>query len=55
LRRQGYFGTGSQPSRPALSALEYTFQWRRDDTRPLLAHMRAVVVQTVDFPKPSPL
>lgn len=42
-------------SRPALPALEYTFQWRRDDTRPLLAHMRKAVVQTVDFTKPSPL
>ncbi|MEO5669224.1 MAG: LysR family transcriptional regulator [Ramlibacter sp.] len=42
-------------SRPALPALEYTFQWRRDDSRPLLARMREVVARTVDFTKPSPL
>ena len=42
-------------SRPALPALEYTFQWRRDDSRPMLARMREAVVQTVDFSKPSPL
>ena len=42
-------------SRPALPELEYTFQWRRDDTRPLLAHLRDAVARTVDFSKPSPL
>jgi DNA-binding transcriptional LysR family regulator len=42
-------------SKPALPALEYTFQWRRDDSRPLLRHMRELVGQTVDFTKPSPL
>lgn len=42
-------------SRPALPPLEYTFQWRRGDNRPLLASMQAVVRQTVDFTKPSPL
>ncbi|MDO9405180.1 MAG: LysR family transcriptional regulator [Polaromonas sp.] len=42
-------------SRPDLPALEYTFQWRRDDGRPLLAHMRQAVASTVDFIKPSPL
>jgi DNA-binding transcriptional LysR family regulator len=42
-------------SRPALPPLIYTFQWRRDDTRPLLAHMREAVKATVDFSKPSPL
>lgn len=40
-------------SRPALPALEYTFQWRRDDSRPLLARMREAVVETADFTKPS--
>ena len=30
--------------RPALPPLQYTFQWRRDDTRPLLARMREAVV-----------
>ena len=42
-------------SRPALPPLEYTFQWRRDDSRPMLAHMREAVGSTVDFSKPSPL
>lgn len=42
-------------SRPALPLLEYTFQWRRDDSRPLLARMREAVDETVDFSKPSPL
>jgi len=42
-------------SRPALPALEYTFQWRRSDTRPLLHRMREAVVATVDFARPSPL
>ncbi|WP_041676432.1 LysR family transcriptional regulator [Ramlibacter tataouinensis] len=42
-------------SRPALPPLQYTFQWRRDDSRPLLARMREAVAQTVDFTKPSPL
>jgi DNA-binding transcriptional LysR family regulator len=37
--------------RPALPALEYTFQCRRDDSRPLLARMRELVRQTVDFTK----
>ncbi len=40
---------------PALPALEYTFQCRRDDSRPLLAHMRELVRRTVNFSKPSPL
>lgn len=42
-------------SRPALPPLDYTFQWRRDDTRVLLEKMRQAVVSTVDFAKPSPL
>lgn len=42
-------------SRPALPALEYTVQWRRDDTRPLLSALRAAVAATADFTKPSPL
>lgn len=40
---------------PALPALEYTFQCRRGDSRPVLAHLRELVGQTVDFTKPSPL
>lgn len=39
--------------RPALPPLQYTFQWRRDDTRPLLARMREAVAATVDFTKPN--
>lgn len=42
-------------SRPALPPLQYTFQCRRDDSRPLLKHMREAVAATVDFTKPSPL
>ena len=41
--------------RPELPSLEYTFQRRRDDTRPLLVRMRELVDQTVNFTKPSPL
>ena len=42
-------------SRPALPVLDYTFQRRRDDSRPLLARLRELVRQTVDFTKPGPL
>ena len=42
-------------ARSALPALEYTFQSRRGDRRPLLEHMRALVGRTVNFAKPSPL
>ncbi|MGV3569556.1 MAG: LysR family transcriptional regulator [Ramlibacter sp.] len=42
-------------SRPALPPLQYTFQWRRDDTRPLLARMREAVSATADFSKPNPI
>ncbi|TWO69458.1 LysR family transcriptional regulator [Caenimonas sedimenti] len=42
-------------SKPALPPLQYTFQWRRDDGRPLLKRMREAVAGTVDFTKPSPL
>lgn len=42
-------------TRSALPALDYTFQGRRDDSRPLLARMRELVGRTVDFAKPSPV
>lgn len=42
-------------SRPALPPLQYTFQCRRDDTRPLVARMREAVQATADFGKPNPL
>lgn len=38
---------------PALQPLQYSFQWRRDDTRPLLAHMRELAARTIDFHAPS--
>lgn len=36
-------------SKPSLSPLTYSFQWRSDDTRPLLARMREIVHATADF------
>jgi len=42
-------------SRPVLPSLEYTFQWRRDDTRLLVRRMRDLVDRTVNFTKPNPL
>ena len=38
----------------ALPELQYTFQRRRDDHRALLARLRELVVDTVDFEKASP-
>ena len=42
---------GDQP----LPELQYTFQTRRDDHRSLLAHLRGLVVETVNFDKSGPL
>jgi len=42
---------GDQP----LPELQYTFQTRRDDHRALLARLRELVGETVDFDKPGPL
>lgn len=42
-------------SRPALPDLQYTFQWRRADARPILGRMREAVAASADFAKPSPL
>jgi len=42
-------------SDPPLQPLHYSFQWRRDDIRPLVALMRERVVQEVDFDSPHPL
>ena len=36
-------------SRPLLSPLAYSYQWRRHDARPLIELMRALVVQTANF------
>lgn len=38
---------------PVLRPLQYTIQWRRDDTRPLLQHMRELALRTIDFHAPS--
>ncbi|MGF6391429.1 LysR family transcriptional regulator [Pseudomonas plecoglossicida] len=40
---------------PALRPLQYTFQWRRDDTRPLIEHARALAIDTIDFHAPHGL
>ena len=56
LRQMAQRGTVVEMrSRPALPPLHYTFQWRRSDTRPLLAAMREAVANTADFSKPNPL
>lgn len=38
---------------PAPQPLRYTIQWRRDDTRPLLAHMRELAQRSIDFDAPT--
>jgi DNA-binding transcriptional LysR family regulator len=38
---------------PPLSPLQYTFQWRRDDTRPMLGSMRKLAAELIDFHAPS--
>ena len=43
------------PHAPALPPLAYTFQWRRDDRRPMLRDMRAAAQQCVAFGAPSGL
>ncbi len=42
-------------SRPALPVLAYAFQARRDDIRPLVRQLKALVVEEVDFSLPSRL
>lgn len=42
-------------SQPAVPALRYTFQRRRDDSRVLLRQLKALVDETVNFSKPHPL
>lgn len=42
-------------STPRLPILEYTFQRRKDDTRPIIAAMRQAVLATVDFEHPNSL
>ncbi|CAM3915106.1 LysR family transcriptional regulator [Bordetella tumbae] len=38
---------------PPLTPLQYCFEWRRDDTRPMLESMRKLAVETIDFHAPS--
>jgi DNA-binding transcriptional LysR family regulator len=38
---------------PALRPLQYTFQWRRDDTRPLIKLARDIAIRTIDFHAPA--
>ncbi len=37
---------------PPLAPLRYSFQWRRDDTRPLLGHMRELAARNIEFHAP---
>jgi DNA-binding transcriptional LysR family regulator len=53
---EGWDGAPTDPaalrvlkSQPPLAPLPYSFQWRRDDTRPLVGIMRDCVAQCVDF------
>ena len=43
------------PHAPALATLVYTFQWRRDDRRPMLLNMRAAAEHCINFGAPSGL
>lgn len=43
------------PGFPPLRPLPYTFQWRRDDTRPLLKKLRTLAQSTLDFHAPTGL
>ncbi|KAF1019752.1 MAG: HTH-type transcriptional regulator GltR [Paracidovorax wautersii] len=36
----------------AMAPLQYTVQWRRDDSRPLIAEMREIIKSVIDFPAP---
>ncbi|PYB78917.1 LysR family transcriptional regulator [Pseudomonas sp. LB-090624] len=40
---------------PALRPLQYTFQWRRDDTRPLIEQARSLAIKTLNFSAPAGL
>ncbi|CAB3681755.1 LysR family transcriptional regulator [Achromobacter piechaudii] len=41
------------PGLPPLRPLPYTFQWRRDDTRPMLADLRVLAQSAQDFGVPA--
>ncbi|PMQ11604.1 HTH-type transcriptional regulator GltR [Pseudomonas sp. AD21] len=36
-----------------LSPLQYTFQWRRDDSRPMIQSIREIASDTIDFHSPT--
>ncbi|WP_019579782.1 LysR family transcriptional regulator [Pseudomonas mandelii] len=38
---------------PRLSSLQYTFQWRRDDSRPMIQSIREIASATIDFHAPT--
>jgi hypothetical protein len=40
------------PDRNALEPLYYAVQWRRDDARVLIAAMRDIVKEVIEFPAP---
>lgn len=42
-------------SEPEVPPLEYSFVWRRDDTRPSIAAVRELVTKAADFDSASPL
>lgn len=42
-------------SRPVLPALAYAFQARRDDIRPIVQHLKTLVIATADFSLPNRL
>ena len=42
-------------SEPAVPPLQYTFIWRRDDTRPLISSIKGLVTKEVDFNLTTPL
>ena len=42
-------------SDPPLQTLHYSFQWRRNDIRPLIPAMRELVTASVDFTSPHPI
>lgn len=41
------------PRFPPLPPLAYTFQWRRDDTRPMLESLRSHAQACLDFHAPA--
>ncbi|MDB5818192.1 MAG: hypothetical protein JWQ11_1832, partial [Rhizobacter sp.] len=40
---------------PPVPPLEYSFVWRRDDSRPLIPVVKQLVLRDVDFDQTTPL